>query len=324
MNIEEFRSRITGFDVDHAMLTDGSLNVTIDLTDYPLSQYRAMYIRVGEVTEEVLDVATNLELVATCGSGYDHIDIEAATAHGVTVTHTPQAPAPGVVEHTIGFLFSLLHELPDLFEQTAAGHWVDSRRAVAELEDRTVGVVGLGTIGSRVATLLSKRFNCDVIAYDPYVTGDASSPMYPRVEQAEIEAKGISFTTRRELFKRADIVTLHVPLSDATDHMVDAQVLELLKGGYLINTSRGEVIDESALIQAMERDLLKGVALDVMEAEPPADTNPLLEMSNVYVTPHVAGGTKKFTQRSARINARRIRHALRGEEIEGVINPQTT
>jgi len=320
MNRELFERQLSDFEMDHAKLPSGSLNVTIDIDKYPLSSYRAMYIRVGEVTAEVLDAASNLEYVATCGSGYDHIDVSAATDRGVLVTHTPGAPAPGVIEHTIGLILALVHELPDLFGQTAAGNWSEARRALPELRNKTVGVVGLGTIGSGVAIAASETFACDVIAYDPYVTGEVQSSIYPRVDRAEMEARGISFTSKQDLFERSDVVTMHTPLNEETKGMVGYDELQALENGYLINTSRGEVVDESALVDTREQ--LSGIALDVMEAEPPDDDNPLLDAQNVYVTPHVAGGTEGFTERSARINAGRIRATLRGDTPDGIVNPE--
>lgn len=320
MKTELFERQLSDFKIDHAKLPSGSLNVTIDIAKYPLSSYRAMYIRVGEVTAEVLDAASNLEHVATCGSGYDHIDVSAATDRGVVVTHTPGGPAPGVIEHTTGLILALVHELPDLFEETAAGKWSEARRALPELRNKTVGVVGLGTIGSGVATAASETFACEVISYDPYVTGEKQSPIYPRVERTEMEARGVSFTSKQDLFERADVVTIHTPLSEETEGMVSYEELQALEDGYLINTSRGEVVDESALID--RREQLAGVALDVMDAEPPDDDNPLLGAPNVYVTPHVAGGTEGFTERSARINAGRIKATLRGDTPEGIVNPK--
>ena len=321
MAVEDFRERLSGHAVDYVELPTGSLNVTIDTDRYDLSSYRGIYLRVGEVTAAVLDAAPNLEIVATVGSGYDHIDVEAATERGVLVTHTPEAPAPGVVEHTFGLAISLLHELPSLFDATAAGEWADARRSVAELCERTVGVVGLGTIGFRVATAARRSFDADVIAYDPYVTGDLESDVYPRAEREEVESEGIELVDRAELFRAADLVTLHVPLTERTRGSVGHAELAALEGGYLVNTSRGPVVDEDALVAAVEDDRLAGVALDVMETEPPDPSNPLLGAPSVYVTPHVAGGTEGLTDRSVRLNAERIRTALAGGRPDGLLNP---
>jgi D-3-phosphoglycerate dehydrogenase len=321
MSVEEFDASLAGYGVDHVELPSGSLDVTIDTGRYDLSGYRALYIRVGEVTADVLDAAPDLELVATVGSGYDHVDVDAATERGVVVTHTPEAPAPGVVEHTFGLIVSLLHELPELFSATAAGEWSRARRSVAELHGRTVGVVGLGTVGARVAFAASRTFDADVLGYDPYVTGEAESEVYPRVDREEVEAAGVELVGRDALFRRADLVTLHVPLTERTRGSVGRAELSAIEDGYLVNTSRGAVVDEPALIEAVEDGALAGVALDVMATEPPDPDNPLLGAENVYVTPHVAGGTEGFSERSARRNAERIRETLEGGRPDGLLNP---
>lgn len=319
IDIETFRDELEQFSVDRLMLNQGNIDAPID-PGYDLSSYRAIYIRVGEVTAEVLDRAENLEIVSTCGSGYDHIDVEAATERGVMVTHTPNAPAPGAVEHTFGFIFTLLNDFPEMFEQTSNGQWSEEQEVVQELHDRTIGVVGLGTIGSKVAQIAENTFNANVIAYDPYVSGEKQSSIYPRVSREEIEAAGITLVGRNEVFQSASVVTMHVPLTPETEKMVGYEELEALEDEYFINLSRGGVVDEEALADAVQRGALRGVALDVMEIEPPDPANPLLDASNVYITPHIAGGKEGYSTRSAQINANRIRRALNGERPQHVVN----
>jgi D-3-phosphoglycerate dehydrogenase len=321
IDIETFRNNLEGLSVDRIELEHGNIDAPID-PSYDLSSYRGLYVRVGEVTEAVLDRAESLEIVSTCGSGYDHIDVDAATERGVFVTHTPEAPAPGAVEHTFGFIFTLLNEFPEMFDRTASGGWAEGQTVVNELCDRTIGVVGLGTIGSKVAKIAQNSFSADVIAYDPYVTRTRESEIYPRTNRDEIEAAGITLVGKDELFESASIVTMHVPLTSDTRSMVGTEELEALEEGYFINLSRGEVVDEAALIDAVERSLLNGVALDVMSSEPPDASNPLLSASNVFVTPHIAGGKEGYTKRSAEINAKRIGTALRGEPPDKLVNPE--
>lgn len=320
IDIETFRNHLEGFSVDRIALEHGNIDAPID-PSYDLSSYRSLYVRVGEVTEAVLDRAENLEIVSTCGSGYDHIDVAAATERDVFVTHTPEAPAPGAVEHTFGFIFTLLNEFPEMFDRTASGGWAEGQTVVNELCDRTIGVVGLGTIGSKVAKIAQSSFTADVIAYDPYVAGTKESEIYPRTSRDEIESAGITLVGKDELFESASLVTMHVPLTPDTRSMVGTEELEALEGGYFINLSRGEVVDEAALTDAVERDLLNGVALDVMSSEPPDASNPLLSASNVFVTPHIAGGKEGYTKRSAEINAERIAAVLRGEIPDKLVNP---
>lgn len=321
IDIETFKKNVEDFSVDRITLEQGNIDAPID-SSYDLSSYRGLYVRVGEVTEAVLDRTENLEIVSTCGSGYDHIDVDAATDRGVFVTHTPEAPAPGAVEHTFGFMFTLVNEFPDMFDRTANGGWAEGQTVVQELYDRTIGIVGLGTIGSKVATIARQSFNANVIAYDPYVMGTRQSDIYPRVDREEIESKGIELVEYETLFERASIVTMHVPLTPDTESMVGTEQFEALEGGYFLNLSRGGVVDEAALIDAVERDLLAGVALDVMAEEPPNPSNSLLNAQDVYVTPHIAGGKEGYAGRSAEINAKRITRVLRGEKPDGVVNPE--
>lgn len=320
IDIETFRNELKDFSTDRIALTSGDIGTTID-EDIDLTSYRAIYVRVGEITADVLDRAPNLEIVATCGSGYDHVDLEAATERGVIVTHTPEAPAPGVVEHTFGLIFSLVHRFPEMFELTKRGDWGEGQTIVGELRGRTIGVVGLGTVGSKIATIASDVYDAEVIAYDPYVTGELTSDIYPRVSAEEMTNHGIGLVDKEALFQDADIVTMHVPLTERTHHMVSTSEFGELENDYFINTSRGEVVDEQALIAAVKEKKLAGVGLDVMQSEPPNSSNPLLSAPNVYVTPHIAGGTEGYPERSAKINAQRIACVLRGETPDKVVNP---
>lgn len=319
IDVLTFQEQIVGYTVEHLRLGSGAIQSSVE-SEFNLSPYRALYLRVGDITESILDSAPNLEIISTCGSGYDHIDIDAATNRGIIVTHTPEASSPGVIEHTFGLIFTFVHRFPEMFEVTENGNWEDGQTTVGELRGRTLGVVGLGTNGARVATIAKNTFGADVIAYDPYVSGELVSTIYPRVTKKEILGKGILLVDKNTVFETADILTLHVPLTDLTRHMVSESELKALEGDYLINTSRGEVVHEEALIRAV--DQLAGVGLDVMQSEPPDPSNSLLSAPNVLITPHIAGGTEGYIKRSALINAKRIQKALKGENPGGVVNPE--
>jgi D-3-phosphoglycerate dehydrogenase len=321
IDIETFRQHLGDLSVDRIKLHQGSINTQIDRS-FDLSKYHGLYVRVGKITEAVLDRAENLEIISTCGSGYDHVDVEAATERGVFVTHTPEAPAPGAVEHTFGLMFTLLCRLPEMFDRTANGGWGEGQTVVNELHNRTIGIVGLGTIGSKVAELALKGFNANVIAYDPYVMGKKASKIYPRTSRDEIESMGVTLVQKEEVFRSASVVTMHVPLTPDTRSMVKAKELKALEGGYFMNLSRGGVVDEKALVDAVKSGILEGVALDVMCSEPPDSSNPLLGMSNVYVTPHIAGGKEGYKKRSARINSERIKCTLEGGVPSKIVNPE--
>jgi len=306
------------YDTAELELPPGTLHVRAD-DDLigALEGTPAVFLRAGELTARVFR-ETDLRVAAVHGSGYDHVDIEAATREGVVVTHNPEGPGPAVVEHTLAMAVALLREWPERVERTAGGEW--SRDPAPELRGRTVGVVGLGWIGSRVARALTETFGVDVVGYDPYVTGDLETGRWPRVSRAEMEAAGVEFVGREAVFERADLVTLHVPLTDRTAGFVGADELAALGEGYLINTARGGVVDESALVDALDGPLA-GAALDVLREEPPGDDHPLLGHPDSYVTAHVASATDGYPPRAARAGARKVDAVLSGGRPDTVVNP---
>lgn len=283
--------------------------------------YDAILLRPGCITDQVLKTAPSVRIVAVHGSGYDRVDVDAATDHGVVITHSPGAPGPAVVEHAICMIMMLLRNVTQLHEQTTAGEWDAAKNTGTELSLRTVGVVGLGTIGLEAAQRI-REFDASVIAYDPYVSRELTdSNIYPRSSRADVEELGIELVGRDEVFERADVVTLHPPLTDRTRKMVGERELDALAGGYLVNTGRGGLVDEDALAAAVEAGTLQGVALDVLTEEPPDPSNPLLTSPDVIVTPHVAGVTDGYFVRGARLNAEKIRTFLNGGRPETIVNP---
>ncbi|MFB6070100.1 MAG: NAD(P)-dependent oxidoreductase [Halanaeroarchaeum sp.] len=313
----------TSIDVDELTIEPGGVDADAeaDLLE-ALPGHQALYIRAGEMTRHVFESVDDLELVVTSGSGFDHIDLDAATETGVVVAHQPGAPAPGVVEHTFGLLFSILNDFPGMFEATAAGEWQGARGARPEFGSRTLGVVGLGTIGFPVARIAASAFDARVLGHDPFVAGTKESPIYPRHDRDEVEDAGVELVGKQELFGRADVVTLHVPLRDDSHHLVGRTELESLSSGYLINAARGPVVDEAALAEALADGLLEGVALDVLENEPPDRDNPLLAYDRVSITPHVAAWTDSYLDRSARLAAEKVKTIAGGDVPGTVVNPE--
>ena len=286
-----------------------------------LRDREALFLRPGRVDEAILEAAGELELIAIHGSGYDRVDVEAATRHGVIVTHNPDAVWPGVVEHTFGVCFTLLRDLPTVFEETAAGKWNEVRDHPRELQTATLGVIGLGRIGYQVARVAAEGFGATVLGYDPYVDGSAISPIYPRYDQASVEALGVDVVGLDRLLEESDIVSLHAPKTEETIGMIGESELEKLHGDYLINTARGGIIDEPALLAAVEDDALAGVALDVLEQEPPDPDDPLLRSDRVLTTPHIAGISDGYLERAATQGAAKIRDHFAGEVPANVLNP---
>jgi len=322
LDVETFRAAMEGYEVRELELPAGGQHVeATEELSAALADCRAVMVRSGAITREVLEAAPNLEVIAVPGSGCDHIDLKAATDHGVVVVHNPDAHYLGVIEHTFMLLFALMRSFPEKAEMVARGEWLDAREPVKQLSHQTLGVVGLGTIGFEVARTVATTFDATVVGYDPYVAGEKTSKIYPRHDRETVEDAGIELASLAGTFERADAVTVHVPLSEETRHLVGGEELDLLEGGCLVNTSRGPVVDEDALIDAVDAGTLAGVGLDVMDGEPPADDNPLLSADEVIVTPHVAGVTEGYLGRAAEASASKIKTVFAGERPGWVVNP---
>jgi D-3-phosphoglycerate dehydrogenase len=205
------------------------------------------------------------------------VDLAAAAARGIIVTNTPLANAASVAELTIGLMLALARSIPELAGETRAGNW--PRRTGVTLSGKTVGLIGLGAVGKRVAIRL-RAFDCRVVAYDP--AADAAFAVEHQVEMAAPD----------EVARRADFLSLHVPLVPATRGMVNSEFLANMKhGAFLINTARGEIIDEAALLQTLQSGRLRGAALDTFSQEPPPVDHPLLKLPQVLLTPHAGAHT---------------------------------
>jgi phosphoglycerate dehydrogenase-like enzyme len=227
--------------------------------------------------------APKLKLVQLLSAGYDRVDIEAARKAGVPVANNGGANAIAVAEHTILLMLAVLKQLVRFHLDVVAGRWrppASSESPVYELSGRMVGVVGLGNIGKKVARRVA-AFDARVQYYD-----------IVRLSEAEEDALGVRFVLLSELLRTSDIVSLHVPLTDATRRMIGARELGLMKpGAILVNTCRGPVVDEEALYQALKEGRLGGAGLDVLVDEPPPKDHPLFSLPSVTLTPHSAGPT---------------------------------
>lgn len=224
-----------------------------------------------DVSAEALEAANRLKVISRYGVGVDNVDLTEARSRGIVVTNTPGANSVSVAELTIGLILSLLRRVPQAVAAARSGGW--PRMTGASLRGKTVGIVGYGAIGREAARRL-RPFGCRIVAHDPYRTSFD---------------EGVTGTGLQELAESSDIVSLHVPATDATRGMVDARFLASMKNGaFLVNTARGELIVEEALVDAIQRGHIAGAAIDVFDREPPAGDNPLLAMEQVLVTPHMA------------------------------------
>jgi phosphoglycerate dehydrogenase-like enzyme len=247
-----------------------------------------------------------LRVLARSGVGVDSIDLDAATHAGVVVTTTAGANDQAVADHTLALMLAAVRRIVEFDGSVRHGEWRRDASATAwDLHRATVGIVGLGSIGQAVARRL-QGFGCVVIAYD----------IAPKT------VSGVVCVSLGELLRRADIVTLHVPLSDSTGPLIGTRELELLREeAIIVNTSRGGVVDEAALYAALAEGRLRGAALDVFVDEPPVDS-PLFDLPNVVLTPHIAGLSKSSIVQMLRLASQSILTVLDGGVPESVANPE--
>lgn len=250
------------------------------------------------VTREIIDSAPQLKVVARPGVGIDNIDQEACRERGIKIINTPEASTSSVAELTIGLAIALLRRIYYGCNLLKRGEWVKGECTGRTIEGKTWGVIGFGGIGRRVAELV-RAFGAEVYAYDPYV------------EESVFVEKGVKRAlSLDELLVKSDIISLHVVLSKETENMISEEAISKIKrGAYLINTSRGKVVDQKALYQALVSGQLGGVALDVYNTEPPTDQD-LLSLENVICTPHIGGNTKEVFTRATEILITKLKEAL--------------
>lgn len=252
-----------------------------------------------------------LKMIVRHGIGYDRVDVQACTAAGVLAANTPDGPTESTAEHAVALLLALAKRLRMADEVMRAGD--QSARAALqgiEVRGRTLGVVGFGRIGGRVSEICALGLGMKVIVHDPFALDAISGCQW-------VEA----VSSLDDLLAQSDIVTLHTPLSGATWHLIGARELGMMKKtAYLINVSRGPVVDELALIDALRGGRLAGAGLDVFDPEPPAANNPLFMMAEVIVTPHVAANTGAGTSRMSNSVVDQILQVLNGQRPESLID----
>jgi D-3-phosphoglycerate dehydrogenase len=283
--------------------------VTYNETGRPLSSSQLAALLPGvdgyiagldSIDAAALAAADGLRVVARYGVGVDNVDLAAAAARGIVVTNTPGANARSVAELTVALLLLLARPVLRAAAETRAGGW--PRLSGLSLAGKTVGLVGFGAIGRQTARLLA-GFDCRLLAYDPLLN------------EATAAALGVRAAGLDELLATSDFVSLHAPVTPATRGMVDAAFLARMKpGAALVNTARGELVDEAALLDALANGRLRGAALDAFAAEPPGGDNPLLALPNVIATPHMGAHTDGATTVMGRMALADCLAVLRGEE----------
>lgn len=267
------------------------------------------------VFREVFEKGIKLKLVAACRGNVTHVDIEAATEHGVLVVNTPARNATAVAELTVGLMLALIRNIPAAHQMVSSGGWVDptvcySSFRGTELTGKTIGIVGFGAIGQQVARMLS-AFETSILVYDPYVDSD---------EITRMDARPIGLD---ELLEQSDFVTLHCPALPETMGLISAQRISSVKPtAYLVNTAGAAIVDREAIVQALKERHIAGAAFDVYETWPVQPGNPLLKLDNVILTPHIGGSTDETVERHSHMIADDIERFLRGERPKNLLNPQ--
>jgi D-3-phosphoglycerate dehydrogenase len=252
------------------------------------------------IDRTALSAADQLKVIARYGVGIDAVDLEAAKEKNIIVTNTPGANSGSVAELTIGLIISLLRNIPKAVHATKSGEW--SRMNGVSLDGKVVGLVGFGEIGKQVAQKLV-GFNCRVVAFDPIADREFA-------DKLDVELLSLD-----EVIRTSDLLSLHCPVTEETREMVDSNLLEKMKdGSYLINTARGELVNERALFAALQSGKLSGTALDVFSNQPPDAENPLLGLPQVVATPHMGSHTDGATNAMGWRALNDCLAVLRGEE----------
>ena len=274
-----------------------------------INEYDAILVRSRtKVTKEVIEKAENLKIIARAGVGVDNIDVAAATEKGIMVVNAPESTTITVAEHTMGLILSAIRKIAVADESTKAGKWEKKRFMGMELKGKTLGVIGMGRIGSQVVKRC-QAFEMDAIAYDPYLPPHVAEDMGVKL-----------YEEQDDVLKRADIITIHVPLTEETRHSISTEEFKIMKDTALIfNAARGGVIDEDALYVALKEGEISGAGLDVYEEEP-AKENKLFELDNIVCTPHIAASTKEAQAAAAVIVANEVIDCFEGNTPNNIIN----
>ena len=274
-----------------------------------IGPYEGLIVRSStKVTAEVIEQAKHLKVIGRAGVGLDNVDADAATKRGIIVMNVPAGNTISTAEHTWSMVMALARRLPQAHAHVRAGLWERNKFVGTELFGKTLGIVGLGKIGSEVAKR-AQAFGMRVIAYDPFLSTE-------RAQKLEIHLMDLP-----ALYREADFITVHVPLTDDTRHMIGMKEIHMMKKGVrLINCARGGIIEEQALADAITAGQVAGAAIDVFEEEPPAKDHPLLQLDQVVTTPHLGASTEEAQLNVAIEVVKQVADALLGRGIRNAVN----
>ena len=273
-----------------------------------IGEYSGLVIRSAtKVTAEIIDAATNLKVIGRAGSGLDNVDKVAASKKGIVVMNTPGGNTVTTAEHTIAMLFSVARMIPQATASMKAGKWEKKKFMGVELFNKTLGIVGLGAIGSEVAKK-AQGLEMNIIAYDPFLS------------EEKAETMGIKKGSLDEIFAESDFITIHSPMTPETKNLINVNTIAKMKNGVrIINCARGGIVNEHDLYEAMKSGKVAAAALDVLEKEPP-ENNPLLTLENLICTPHLGASTEEAQENVALAVAEQIADYLVHGTIRHAVN----
>jgi D-3-phosphoglycerate dehydrogenase len=294
---------------DAGLEVDVKVGLKPDALEQIIGEYDGLAVRSAtKVTAKLLEKATRLKVVGRAGVGVDNVDLDAATRRGIVVMNTPGGSSVTVAELALAMILSLSRHVPAATASVKAGKWEKKRFQGHELAGKTLGVVGIGNIGS-VLVERAQAMKMRVVAYDPFITPEAAAKL------------GATLLDLDALWREADVISLHVPLTDQTRNLVDAATLaKMKKGAILVNCARGGVVDEKALADALASGHLGGAALDVFEKEPPAPDHPLLKQDAFVCTPHIGASTEEAQSAVAVAVAEQLVAYLRDGVVKNAVN----
>jgi D-3-phosphoglycerate dehydrogenase len=276
---------------------------------------QAVILRTGiRMTRQLMSRADDLWVISRTGAGVDNVDVPAATERGILVTCVPGANTRTVAEHALALILALLKQIPLMDRSVRNDHFgIRFKNLPRDLNGKTLGLVGLGRIGSELARICHNAFGLRILAHDPYLTSETRLAFEKWVEFCDME----------RLFKESDIISLHIPFSPSTQKFIGVRELGWMKPeAFLVNTSRGGILDETALIQCLKEKRIGGAGLDVFAQEPLEKDNPLKELDNVILTPHTAALTQECVVRLAVEAVQATLDVFEGKKPEGIINPE--
>ena len=294
---------------DNRFTVDCKFGISADELKKIIKDYDALIVRSGtQVTADIIDAADRLKVIGRAGVGLDNVDLPAATKKGIVAMNTPAGNTTSTAEQTMSLIMALSRNIPQAVASLKAGKWERSKFTGVELYGKTLGIVGLGRIGSTLAKM-AQAFGMVVLGYDPYLSQEIA------------KKNGIKLVDLTEIYKTSDYITVHIPKTEETTHMIGDSQIALMKNTVrLINCARGGIIDEPALIKALQEKRIAGAALDVYEVEPPDFNSPLFKLDNCITTPHLGASTSEAQLNVAIEIAHAVKDALSGAGIRNAAN----